>query len=68
MKLSKKKTCNRCAACPSDFSCGLGYRIEPAKEMYGAIVEWRPKEPCYKPTTISDFLIAKELAAYQLED
>lgn len=60
-----KRNCNDCTALQKKFDgvnyyCSLGHLIQPAKRIYGTIVEYKPLEECEKPKT----LIA--LAKYEL--
>lgn len=60
MKLSQKKNCSGCRA-GYDGSCDLGFKTERGSDIM-ALVQWfRPAEPCYKPLTNSDWLLAREI-------
>ena len=61
IRLSQKRTCNGCRACVSEWSCEFGYKVAPKGTIAGRIYMWKPLEPCYKPKTMSEYLLAKEL-------
>lgn len=55
---TKKKTCKRCFASKHN-KCELGYDLTLySDEPTGIRAFGIPKEPCPKPTTISDFIYA----------
>jgi len=63
MRISQKRTCERCRAI--DYHrispiCLLGYRVK-AKEVKGTVLNSFPLEPCPKPITYSDYDIADSL-------
>ena len=63
MKLSQKKTCNRCAALDNtiDDRCKLGFKTKRVgqrqiKRLVWTDNEHRPIEPCPKPLTIGTYM------------
>lgn len=65
MNFSQKRTCNECKAleCYPDYGkfCMLRYQIQAKK---GKSYEYQPLEPCYKPLTYQDYLIAVDIIYY----
>ncbi|MFA6199133.1 MAG: hypothetical protein WC679_01840 [Bacteroidales bacterium] len=61
MKLSKKKTCNDCKALSGDL-CILNFDIKCTKKTINAIIfQYVPNEPCYKPKTNKELVLAINL-------
>lgn len=65
MKLVKAKTCEGCRALGHGqgnvMKCDLRFRVNNRYIREFGVTLISPAEPCYKPKTISDFILAIEL-------
>jgi hypothetical protein len=64
MKLSQKKICGNCRALdPAHGGCDLRFNIKNiAKQSdLNPYPKYAPAEPCYKPLTYSDLMLAIDL-------
>ena len=60
MRKSQKRNCERCKSLQHDGLCELKFKNRPTREVMGIQLGFVPIEPCYKPLTTSELMLALE--------